>query len=274
MFSAGILLHTFDFVIGLMTSKHLILFQFLVSFVSAQSQTIPADTSARKTSPLRESHIIDVTTSLDTITNLYEHSYLFMDYRIGVTTNFVNSKTSSYYNPYWNMGFGTSLYIGNILASYCANPATLPRFKSTLFNTDGDTILEYRKKGGSSWTNIIKHNWDLGYEFRINEKSSITPTAGVSFWRYVIYGPGDDLIKIRNLHDFNVGLSYKRYVPVTNATRFFYGVQAYVIYSDVPNKFSALGNYYSSITVMCGFKFVPQGAILFSLLSNMDKLDY
>jgi hypothetical protein len=201
----------------------------------------------------------------------YNASRWHVDYRIGITTNFVNSNTSKYYDTYLNLGFGTAYYYRNIMFSYCFNPTSISRFKTNLYNQYGDTIKEYRKDHGSYWTNIMKHNFDLGYEIKFNDKNSIIPTMGFSLWSFRIIESSNVQNKIQRLHDFNLGISYRRFVSISNNARFFYGLQGYAIYSNAPDKFSSLGNYYWTATVTCGFKFVPRGVVALSILSGLGN---
>lgn len=202
----------------------------------------------------------------------YNDSRWHVDYRIGLTSNFVNLKTKNYLDNYFNLGFGASIYYRNFVFSYCFNPTTILRVKKTFNNDNGDTIRKYAntywKTNGPYSINLIKHNFDFGYEFKINTKVSLTPTIGVGLWHFTIKDSANYKKNINSIYDINLGLSAKRFVYVTNGARFFYGLQAYSSYSNVPDKFSSFGNPYWSITINCGFKFVPRGLVALSLLSG------
>ncbi len=205
----------------------------------------------------------------------YNDSHWHVDYRMGLTSNFVNLKTKSYLDNYFNLGFGASIYYRNFIFSYCFNPTTLLRVKEQFKNTAGDSIRPYAntfwKTNGPYSINIIKHNFDFGYEFKINNKISLTPTIGAGLWHFTIKDSANYRKNINSLYDINLGLSLKRFVYVSEGARFFYGLQGYASYSNVTDKLSSFGNPYWTITINCGFKFVPRGLVALSLLSGLGN---
>ena len=200
----------------------------------------------------------------------YNDSRWHVDYRMSLTSNFVNKKTKDHLDNYFNLGFGTSIYYRNFIFSYCLNGTTLLRVKKQFKNTNGDSIRPYAntfwKTNGAYSINIIKHNFDFGYEFKINNKISLTPTIGAGLWHFTIKDSANYRKNINSLYDINLGLSLKRFVYVSEGARFFYGLQGYTSYSNVTDNFSSFGNPYWTITINCGFKFVPRGLIALGIL--------
>ncbi len=213
--------------------------------------------------------------SLDTSSISFENSLWHCDLRIGFTNNFVNAKTMNYLDNYGNLYLGTALYYKNIVFSYCFNPTTIVRVKKPFSNHNGDTIRKYTN---TFWEtkdpygiNLIKHNFDIGYEIGLNKKNSLTPTLGFALAQISIKEPNLNFKKLPSYYDLNFGLSYKRYIEVTKAGRFFYGIQGYAGYSNISNSFSALGNFYWSLTIHCGAKFVPKGLLSLGILQALTS---
>lgn len=205
----------------------------------------------------------------------YNDSRWHIEYRMGLTSNFVNQKTKKYIDNYFNLGFGTSLYYNKFNFSYCFNGATLLRVKEQFKNTAGDSIRKYANtfwKTNSPYSiNIIKHNFDFGYEFKIDDKISLNPTFGIGLWHFSIKDSSNYKKNLNPIYDINLGLSMRRFVYITEYARFFYGIQGYFSYSNVNENFLSFGNPYWAVTINCGFKFVPRGLGAIGIISGLSN---
>ncbi len=212
--------------------------------------------------------------------SVFDKSKFHMDFNFGLSENFVDTKTNKCFGNYFILGFGTTVYLKNFFFSYSYNPTSLTKVKHDFSSTDNFIIKEYYKNSwngnGPYWVNIIKNNFDIGYEKNLNKTLSFTPSVGffVSKLQVINDSLHDWKHDVGRFYGGRLGFSIRKYFTVVENVRVFIGVNNFFSIYNINNHFSDLGNNFYTFSINFGFKFRPSGkpfSEALSLMSNRFK---
>lgn len=209
---------------------------------------------------------------------VFEKHQVYVDYRFGVVGNVTDTRTSSYFDQYWHLSFGATLYIRNFMLSYSINPSTVSGIKKEFMANNGYELKPYHKGfwggGKGYWLNIVKHNFELAYEVKLNEHYSLVPGIGFIINRFTILN--DSLHSYRyhltDTYGLNAGCTLRRNFTIGRNAQTFVGISAYVNAYDLRQHFGQLGDSFYSFFIQCGIKFYPTGQVIGALLGGLTKV--